>query len=116
MEPKAPMKRQNEGDTRDVRIVSSANVDGGLRMRTQCVQNVNARCGMAKRMGISGKSNRPECLGSGPKTASEHERHVLGFVRCSSCGRVFKVRYPNRETVTIPRHKEPPTLAEIFHS
>jgi hypothetical protein len=50
---------------------------------------------------------RNECLGSGPTTASSYERHILGFVRCYSCGRTFKVRNPNKEEVTIPRHSRP---------
>ncbi len=45
-----------------------------------------------------------ECMGSGKITASSYERHVLGSVRCSSSGKDIKVRNPNNEEVTIPRH------------
>jgi hypothetical protein len=45
-----------------------------------------------------------ECLSNGPMSASDHERYVLGFVRCSGCGRCFKVRNANKPEVTIPRH------------
>jgi uncharacterized Zn finger protein len=47
-----------------------------------------------------------ECTGSGPTAVSSHERFVLGFTHCSSCGKVIKIRQSSKEEndVYIPRH------------
>lgn len=46
-----------------------------------------------------------ECLGGGGRMYVSSAEAVQGWVRCSACGKVLKIRANRENAASIPRHK-----------